>query len=668
MGDESEQYPASDTRERAEAIERELISACSDEALRSGMAVLLAVLSSLFGTHLTFGGFMRVGIGKWDQASVPEGIAVFAHGMDEALYMGTLLPYRPPLLSTHTLALEGLETIADIRNGECRKANIDVVLDEMEWRLRSDPAARSVLGGGKASSIADDFRRKDRDLAENEVRLRVIESALSGRYLAEIKRQLKTHIADGHDKSSIQHLTAMLVSELASLGEYSHPYMYRVTREFFFDLQCEPESVKDSSDLDDFFARLEREKAPWDAYIAVNRVFERCIGFIGNWAQRWDLDVELVLRDDFKPPNLGITEALAPKRYAMVLKIGGIEARTPEEAWVWAQEFLSDVARLYSFEFHGKSLAWDPVFEIWDPSAKRRRTVGPPPTPMKSPIERPLETALTRLEEVTEGVGVTPYAMHQYGRVVELHNMAQRDRGSGNQLLDLWAILESIVPALDKETPTISHVCNTLAPLVRYRHFADLLGVLFSELMTWNQAKTLAALDSVGEGSRFRSLTALLAAEECAPKCDEFIDDLVEHPLLCYRVSRLRLVLGSPKHIAKELDIAARRATWDLHRAYRTRNEFVHAAQVRPELSRHLVGQLHQYVDSFVRLLMDLICLRDGVDDFHAALTEADLSCRLQTMTLTEGQRVATSLGNYVEYVFADGSVLLRDADALGED
>jgi hypothetical protein len=187
-------------------------------------------------------------------------------------------------------------------------------------------------------------------------------------------------------------------------------------------------------------------------------------------------------------------------------------------------------------------------------------------------------------------------SLRMFVGALEYHRAAIESDRPENQLLDLWASLEGLLPTPPDNSARISYYCDTILPVLtltyaermfRYlRWVAVLAGPGMREF-----------LSTKGQGtSFFEQTTSLTVCTDLAAERDELFAKLDNYPLLRFRFYEIGEKFRSSKRVRETLLAHRKKVGWHLQRIYRARNLISHTAQALPYLPA-LVENLHVYID-----------------------------------------------------------------------
>lgn len=189
----------------------------------------------------------------------------------------------------------------------------------------------------------------------------------------------------------------------------------------------------------------------------------------------------------------------------------------------------------------------------------------------------------------------------QLQAALQYHRLSLLSTNDEARLVNLWVAVESLCRG--QEGSIIDRVCSRLAPSVALGNIRKILTSLAIYVrMFWREddakrdallklfpnsdAKTLGPEDL---------LSVLLQPDDGTEVC-ELLRLLSEHPLLCYRLFRVKKgLLANAKSLGECLKQHHQNVEWQLRRIYRVRNEILHSGRTVPYL-RHLIQHLRTYL------------------------------------------------------------------------
>ncbi|MCU0374229.1 MAG: hypothetical protein MUF24_02885, partial [Chitinophagaceae bacterium] len=78
----------------------------------------------------------------WQDIESQNGLVFFSQILDESLFDYSLGSYKPLALNSRLLCIEALGTLSHIKSGLIKKPNLKSIIEELEFRLNGDVAAK----------------------------------------------------------------------------------------------------------------------------------------------------------------------------------------------------------------------------------------------------------------------------------------------------------------------------------------------------------------------------------------------------------------------------------------------------------------------------------------------------------------------------------------------
>lgn len=203
-----------------------------------------------------------------------------------------------------------------------------------------------------------------------------------------------------------------------------------------------------------------------------------------------------------------------------------------------------------------------------------------------------LETAINNQRSVRERVALINAA--------RFHSHSLDSISKENQLLDLWAIFESILDISNKHTSDrIVQVCMYLVPILKRRYIYSLFSQFSIDFKNYNDEKYREIIgESTDEAEIIQKLCEFVVLNEHKTDRDSFLTECGDFPLFRERIEYYNKVFSTPYDVYQFVEKHAERVKWQIMRIYRNRNLIIHNGDSMPYLAL-LVENLHSYVDDF---------------------------------------------------------------------
>lgn len=184
---------------------------------------------------------------------------------------------------------------------------------------------------------------------------------------------------------------------------------------------------------------------------------------------------------------------------------------------------------------------------------------------------------------------------------LQYHRLSLTSTSDEARFVNLWVGVESLCRG--HEGSIIDRVCTRFAPSVAVGNVRKILtNVAIYIRMFWRGDSTkqeaLLRLFPHSDAStlRLEDLLRVLLQPENGAEITELFRLVSEHPLLCYRLYRVKTgLLANAKAVAQSLKQHRQNVEWQLRRIYRVRNEILHSGRSVPYLPQ-LIQHLHTYL------------------------------------------------------------------------
>lgn len=538
----------------------------------------------------------------WTNLKDLDCLLFFAQSIDEMLYDFTLDSYKPLALNSRLLCIEVLNTIDEVKGEFMPKKNLQSILEELKWSLEKDYAAKQLFG--------KKFDYYLREIKPNEIRLNELETTIKHiygffedrKYLDQIKKSIKELIIENKEKVKLKRLTNSFVTELINYG-YNPNHIDFQNNNFFFNSQKNPK-IDNVNILDDFFNIFDFQKKEFTVVFIGNIIFTK----FKNTLNKFDVVVTKnytcfsTIQEDknFKRSKKD------NESFIIHSKIKDLDHHSAKEQ---SENFLAQVVNIFNFFHHKNKPEILPKAVV---SRKEDNYVVIINEPIKSILktkheERP-DNAAKKVEYILENLKLKPESLYRFSRCIDLHSAALKTTAIENQILDLWASIETLIPKTNElNQDRIVQICNKLVPFLQINYSEKLFRQLFDDLKSWDNVKfdnVLRRAKANGTSNDFERLLALITLKDNSDLRKEIYNQLDDYPLLKFRIYELYKSFNTPKSIKKTLNNHQQKLEWHLRRIYRTRSLIIHSGSF-PSYTNILIEHLHNYFDIFLSSLID---------------------------------------------------------------
>jgi len=527
-----------------------------------------------------------------------EAFVFFALAIDEKLYDLTDDSFKAPALNTYTRTLElQIIALANFSAGISKDA-LKPFIEELDWSIGRDPALTSDKKAVCKVHTAQIATR----LGESEQ----VSRGVSGLriVLRDYFKSIQGSIADTIEKSpkkkdDLIELASSFVIQ-AELEGFPRRHTYHIVQNVFihrlkYDNQIDPLKL-----LQIFFSAFESKARSYDCHFLV----DSSVAGYPTLLKRFGLKFEKKHPDW---SNLAKQQALfieSRKESQGWLIAEEIEAHSPVEAHESVAatfDALSSVARFFE---HKSDLQISRLSITRDRETKQTFMSHEAPDPMHCWIGgiQYTEADYLELSDAIHGGHLLIDGAVRLARALRFHKAALMSNSTENQLIDLWAALEGLLPTPHREGLRIEYFSDSLLPALTLTYPEKLFTSAFRDtLKVAPEVKKLLA-EMQFSGSEFAKFVCLLLCAEFDEPRKKFLALVGNDPLLRNKLWRLADSFKSRAAARETLKQHRRKIRWHLARIYFTRNSLMHSATSLPYL-RTLVENLHLYVDTLIRVI-----------------------------------------------------------------
>lgn len=514
---------------------------------------------------------------SWNDKYQNDGFLYFVQRIIEMLDYTTIDIYRAPLMNTPRLIHEYLK----IYNGAAKRYHLEEVYNELKVSFENDIILQYKLGEKRVLQLLS-------ELNKSEDKVKIIEylrHSLCVDYLDWCKKYIKEIVPQNKFKNKIERAIRCLLPELFRYG-YKRDEIYHYAREVLI-------KNEDASNLLDLFlGRYNCKQKEYTVYLGISHelmkfkdVIENRIGY------SFDEDVninKLELRDGYtvvKSKTLNAIDASMAAEKA--LRNITLFTMFFQYFGNYSEDFVQRKAVVISSDGDERYLVIN---------RGKFKSIEADNTPLTGKLSELIITGILKDSRCS---------MNKLSQILKLHNNAISNNGLENGLLNFWSILE-ITCVEDPEASKIQQVINNLVPVLERDYIPGVFNYIAANLKKILSAdKYKATLDSIEEdvsdGQKIALLTLLSKYDK---KLDEFVDDLVQYPVIRSRLLNIHDSYSkSKKEFYNQISKYSQRISWHMYRIYRARNAIAHNGNEPLDL-KDLGEHLHTYVDCLINELV----------------------------------------------------------------
>lgn len=540
---------------------------------------------------------------KWTNLEACKNLLLFSELVNELLFDYSIPSNRVGTLNTHYLCLDAMNTITTIEHNGVPEGTLKPIVEELYGALLKDP----VYEGEKDNPLNyfvkyqnDKYRKTNNptELSYEEQKKTI--KALDTRFFGETEyyEKLRTCICQivKDNKESEQRklfrLTKAVLTELINIG-YDSRYIYSVMRTLFWEPE---ENVQSPEDIEKFFSHFSLERIDYSVVLKVNKT--QMAKIVEN--------IEDLSFEELKTKSGDILEKRFLKKEKneghLVMEVKGLD---PYIAAKHAIRIINTNLSFYRMMDHDYryevSNVQCGVYKedsfVFIPTAKS--AVEHSKKPSKAQIRNYLNVSDQAIERLATNRSIEDAL--SIISAVQFHSHALDSKSQENQLLDFWAIFESVLDISNKHTSDrINQVCIHLIPILKRKYVYSLILQLSEDIKNFDEeyyAQLTQGCTSVMD--KVAKIFRIISLPDQEENRNELCDKCKGFPLLKERIEYYAETFLTLKSTYEFVEKHAERVKWQIMRIYRNRNLIIHNGDSMPYLTL-LIENLHSYVDDFL--------------------------------------------------------------------
>jgi len=533
---------------------------------------------------------------EWHEKEEFSNLLFFAQKMDELFFDYTLDTYKPPALNSIFLCKEAIELIKDIEIDVIDSANLDHVLDELEWSLSLDPVAKLLLNAPIKKFI---LRGESVKVSDTKLRLEVLSKVLDPVEYLDICELLLIDYIDGGSKKDIVQISLCFASTLINMG-VSKQHLYQQTQKFFFY----GNEIKDVNELRDYFYLISVTSHHYEIYFIVSKMITDVSESIPAF------DLQVLQEIPSKVQDVATQNHFQPTEQEVWVEVKDIETYDRHSARQKAEKRLDMVRDLFLLFSHKNRISWRGEAIITQCCDEQPILIKQSKNAMEKCFDLRPKDASKRLNAMISNIGLQGNSFSKFHRVVDLHAIGTTNDLNENQMLNIWIALETLIPSQVHGGGKIVKVSNGIMPILLRNYIPRLIERLSADLIRWDRkkvSKLLRKIDESKDKGLYQKVLELISIKENKGLLSELYADLGHFHLLRFRVFEMVELFSKPEKVVKRIELHKKKVTWQLRRIYRTRNLIVHSGRTIPYIES-LVENAHDYLDQTMNTVIDYSC------------------------------------------------------------
>lgn len=540
---------------------------------------------------------------KWNNLEECTNLLLFSELVNELLFDYSIPSNRVGTLNAHYLCLDAMNTISTIEYNGVPEGTLKPIVEELYSALLKDP----IYEGEKDNPLNyfvkyqnDKYRKTTNPTELNYEEQKKTVKALDTRFFCEHEyyEKLRACICQivKDNKESEQRklfrLTKALLTELINIG-YDSRYIYSVMKTLFW----EPvENVQSPEEIEKFFSYFSLERVDYSVVLKVNKI--KMAKIVEN--------IEDLSFEELKTKSEDILEKRFLKKKKneehLVLKVKDLDPYTAAKHAIRIINTNSSFYRMMDHDYRYEvSNVQCGVYEeasfVYIPTEKS--AVEHSKKPSKTQIKNYLNVSDQAIERLATNKSIEDAL--SIISAVQFHSHALDSKSQENQLLDFWAIFESVLDISNKHTSDrINQVCIHLIPILKRRYVYSLILQLCEDIKNFDEEYYVRVTQGcVSEMDKVVKIFKIISLPNQEENRNELCDKCKEFPLLKERIEYYAETFLTLKSTYEFVEKHAERVKWQIMRIYRNRNLIIHNGDSMPYLTL-LIENLHSYVDDFL--------------------------------------------------------------------
>lgn len=543
-------------------------------------------------------------ISGWKGIESCTNLLMFAELINEMLFDYSIPSNRIATLNSHFLCKDAVQTILTIERNGVPQGTLTPIVEELYDALKKDvvfqlsgenPLRFFLKSKGDRYRISTD--PSELNFEESKKAVTTINSKYftNNWYLNELQRIIENLICKNRkdDWLSLFRVTKSYLTELVNQG-FNPRYIFETAEEFFFS---ENSQIASPNVISDFLGRLKCKSKEYSVVFVVNQHFTR-------FTRMYEaLKLEATLEEKV---HSEIEKSFLKKRKDQLFLEIKRTALDPYSAAIKARSLLSDNIAFYRICDHSFSYSIDKApcgVYCSDGSFYRVTDFMSPLLRTRMPSEVKIKSVINRVEKAMDEVS-TPQRMQEFLGFINasnFHSLSLDSHSNKNQLLDLWAIIETLLNVSNEHTSDRIHlICQRLIPILRKTYFYSLFYQLSNDIKNYDEDEYRAIIgEETDEDRIIEKVCFFTLLNDKAEERNAFLKKCEGYPLLVERINYYNENLNSPYKIYGFVEKHCTRVKWQIMRIYRNRNMIIHNGQSMPYLPL-LIENLHSYVDDLL--------------------------------------------------------------------
>ena len=554
-------------------------------------------------------------LANWSNVESCYNLLFFSELVNELLFDYSIPSNRVATLNTHYLCLDAISAIEGIENHGVPEGTLKPIVAELYLAIAKDPAFADTGISPLRYFIKyeKDKPRISQNVSElNYQELKKAVLSIHSRFFTKndyyniLKEKTCDIVQRNNQSEQIQlfRLTKSLLTELIDFG-YSQRYIFDVMNTLYWNPQNE---VNSPSQINDFFKAFDFTRRSYTVVFVVSRSgMKKFVGYIDGLSLSEEFKQRTARRNESKFLNKGKKQAF------LVIEQNGLD---PYEAANSAKQLISFRSAFYrlcdhEYKYDINRAKCGVYYENQfyqipeDISAVKH---------IKMPSDRQISESMNASNSALSSLSHQISERDDFYTLINaslFHAQSLDTTSQQNQLLDLWAIFESVLDISNAHTSErITQICMYLVPILKRKYVFLLFEQLASDIKRYSENEFYSIAGTCKHDSEIvQKICEFVLLDDMKEQRTAFLDKCQDFPLLRERITYYNEKLRKPIDAFRFVEKHADYVRWQIMRIYRNRNLIIHNGDSMPYLHL-LIENLHSYVDEFFSYTIH--CLSNG--------------------------------------------------------
>lgn len=541
---------------------------------------------------------------KWTDCETCKNLLFFSELVNELLFDYSIPSNRVATLNSHFLCLDAINTINGITNNGVPEGTLKPIVEELFNTLKVDPVFADsenspvnyfVKNDKRGFRIVDNISELNYHELKNAVKSINTLFFCENNYYKNLKQNIKRIIVSNNTDQQLIlfRLVKSLLTEIINIG-YSPQYIYYVMEHYFWSPQS---PINDPNQIDLFFDQFSMKRKKFNVVFIVDKSkIYKYMCFSHNGELHDSLELKTGTHKESQFINIKKNQSF------IIVDIDAYDFYSAAEVARSNLSFDISIYRLYNHEYRYNVNTLN--CGVYDENTFFR---VPAPKSALSHQKMPSNKKIKDSIEISEKAFQTAFKKDKYDltftliKAIQFHSHSLDSISKENQLLDFWAIFESVLNiSNENQKERIEQICLYLVPILKRRYIYSLFEQLAFDIKTYSEEEYSNIIGSTEENNEVvQKICEFVLLKANQGQREAFLSRCNNYPLLKERIIYYSDKLKNPKEIYNFVEKHANRVKWQIMRIYRNRNLIIHDGKSMPYLNL-LIENLHSYVDEFI--------------------------------------------------------------------